>query len=91
MNNAEAVGFREHVADVRGDADGTFGRKASLAREHFGERRAFDELHDDEVAAIGQIARVEDHRGVRVAQLRHRARFAHEAFGHIAGRRQTPV
>jgi len=43
------------------------------------------------VTAVGQIARVENHRGIRMPQFRHRARFTQEAIGHVGvGRKFRP-
>ena len=84
MDYAERVRFGEHVADFRGDSDGTFGRESAVARERLGEGRAFDVLHDDEGATVGEVAGVEDHGGARVFESRHRPRLAHEALGDFA-------
>ena len=83
MNDAESMRFFEHVADLRGDADALVGVKSSFTREHLRQSVAFDELHHDEVTAVRKIARVEDHRGVLMAQLGHRARFTQKSLGDV--------
>jgi hypothetical protein len=83
VDDAERVGFRQHVADFGGDPHGALGREGALARESLGQRRALHVLHDDEGAAVGEASCVEDHRGARVLEAGHRPRLAHEAFGHL--------
>src|SRR5689334_3905370 len=83
MNDAESMGFFEHVADLSGDLDRARGGESSFARERLRQSFAFDKLHHDEVAAVRKIARVEDHRRVRMTQLRHRARFAQEPVSDV--------
>src|ERR1041385_3105646 len=78
MNDAASMSFFQHVADLRGDIDGVRRRELSFARKGLRQSFAFDKLHHDEVTAIRKIPRVEDHRRVRVTQLRHCARFRSE-------------
>src|SRR5205823_10465978 len=54
VDYAERVRFGEHVADFRGDSDGALRRERAFARERLGEGRAFDVLHDDEGATVGE-------------------------------------
>src|ERR1043165_1136558 len=84
MNDAESMSFFQHVADLRGDVDGVRRRELSFARKGLRQSFAFDKLHHDEVTAIRKIPRVEDHRRVRVTQLRHCARFTQEAIGNVS-------
>src|SRR5215213_6860115 len=72
--------FLENVADLRGDTDCLGERETALACESLRQRLTFDKLHHDEVTAVRQVSRVEDHRGVRMAQLGHSSRFAKEAI-----------
>src|ERR1044072_4999934 len=83
MNNSEAVRLFKNVADLRGDADGFRERETTLARKRLRKCFALDKLHHDEVSPVGQISGVEDHRGVRMAQLGHRSRFAQESIGNV--------
>ena len=57
--------------------------ETTFARECLRQSFAFDKLHHDEVTAVRQISGVEDHRGVRMAQLRHRSRFAQKSIGDV--------
>src|ERR1041384_149530 len=84
MNNSEAVCFFEHVADLRCDADSFRESETTFAGQRLRECFAFDKLHHDEVSPVGQISGVEDHRGVRMAQLGHRSRFAKESIGDVS-------
>ena len=83
MNDPEAVRFFENVADLRRDGDCFREREATFAGERLREGLAFDKLHHDEVSPVRQISGVEDHRGVRMAQLGHRSRFAQESIGDV--------
>ena len=58
-------------------------RKTAFACECLRKRLTFDKLHHDEVTTVRQVSGVEDHRRVRMAQLRHRARFAQETIGDV--------
>jgi hypothetical protein len=60
------------------------GRESSFARERLRKCFAFDEFHDDEVAAIRQTAGVEDHCRVRVTKLCHGSCFTQEPIGNVA-------
>src|SRR6202008_514032 len=84
MDDPETMRFFEHVADLRCDADRLRERETSLAGERLRECLAFDKLHHDEVTPVRQISGVEDHRGVRMAQLGHRSRFAQESIGYVS-------
>ena len=83
MDDAESMGLFQHIADLRCDFHRARRGEWSFTCECLRKSFAFDKLHHDEVTAVRKIARVEDHRRVRVAQLRHRARFAQEAIGDV--------
>src|SRR5688572_1716945 len=83
MNDAEAMCFLEHVANLRRDLDRARRCETSFARKHLGECFAFDKFHHDEVTAVGQVSGVEDHRSVWMVQLRHRARFAQKTICNV--------
>src|SRR6185295_1249423 len=83
MNNPEAVCFFEHVADLSRNTDCFRKSESTFARKRLRECFAFDKLHHDEVSPVRQISGVEDHRGVRMAQLGHRSRFAQESIGDV--------
>src|SRR5689334_4932725 len=83
MDDPDAVCFFKNVANLRGDADCFRESEATFASERLRESFAFDKLHHDEVSPIGQISSVEDHRGVRMAQLGHRSRFAQKSIGNV--------
>src|SRR5829696_3890090 len=76
--------FFENVANLRGDTDCVGERETALACECLRQRLAFDKLHHDEVTAVRQVSRVEDHRRVRMAQLGHGSRFAKEAIRDVS-------
>jgi len=84
MDDADPVCLFEYIANLRRDLNGAVWRKSSFARERLRKRFALDEFHDDEMATIGQTARVEDHRRMRVAKLGHRSCFAKEPIGDVA-------
>src|SRR6185503_4421701 len=88
MNDPEPVCFFKNVADLRSDLDCVCKRKAAFACECLRESLPFHKLHDDEVTSVRQVSGVENHRGVRMAQLRHRARFAQETIGHVGVSRE---
>src|ERR1700741_48201 len=88
MDDPETMRFFEHVADLRCDADRLRERETSLAGERLRECLPFDKLHHYEVSPVRQISGVEDHRGVRMAQLGHRSRFAQESFGNVGVARE---
>src|SRR5688572_31153616 len=79
MNDAEAMRFFEYVADLRGDVDRPSRGKSSFARECLRQSFTFNKLHHDKVTSIRQIARVEDHCGVRMMELCHGPRFAQKS------------
>src|SRR5438045_3584016 len=83
MNNPEAMCFFENVANLRCDVDGIRSGKATFASESLRQSFTFHKFHHDEVAAVRQVSGVEDHRGVRMAQLGHRSRFAEKTFGNV--------
>src|SRR5829696_4645367 len=83
MNDAEAMCFFEHVANLRCDVDCFGKRKTTFTCERLGECFTFNKLHHDEMTTIGQISSVEDHRGVGVAKFRHRPRLAKKAVSDV--------
>src|SRR5688572_31300865 len=83
MNDAEAMRFFEYVADLRGDVDRPSRGKSSFARECLRQSFTCDKLHHDEVTSIRQIARVEDHRRMRMMELCHGPRFAQKSIGNV--------
>src|SRR5689334_4338098 len=80
MNDAQAMRFFEHVADLRRDLDGARGGESSFMGECLRQSFTFHELHHDEVAPVGQITGVEDHRCVLMTQLGHRPCFAQKSI-----------
>ncbi len=83
MNNAKLVGFLQHFANLDGNINRALWSEAPFAGQRVRQSHAFDELHDNEVAAIRQIPGVKDHGSVRMSQPGHGARFAQETIGHI--------
>src|SRR5687768_9109869 len=83
MNDAEPMRFFEHIADLRRYLDRARRGKPSFARECLRQSFTFNKLHHDEVTPIRQIARVEDHGGVRMMELCHRPRFAQKSIGNV--------
>jgi len=88
MNDPEPVCFFENVTNLRSDIDRLSKRKTALVRECLRQRLALNKLHYDEVTAIGQISRVENHCGVRMAEFGHRPRFAQEAIRDVGVSRE---
>ena len=78
MHDPGAVGFREAVGGLRGDAE-EHSRRQSAVGENLAQRSSLDELHRDELDAV-RGADVVDRDEVRVVQRRGRARFLLEAF-----------
>jgi hypothetical protein len=76
--------FFEHVADLRSDVDRASRGKSSFARECLRQSFTFDKLHHDEVTSVRQVARIEDHRGVRMMELGHGPRFAQKSIGNVS-------
>ena len=83
MNDPELMGLFQNVANLNSNLTAR-----SAENDHHAQGlpkcRTLDELHDDEVTTVRQVAGVEDHRRVRMAQPRHRARLTQEAIGDIA-------
>ena len=79
-DDPEAVCFFKNVTDLRRNAHCFRESEAAFAGERLRECFAFDKLHHDEVSPVRQISGVEDHRGVRMAQLGHRSRFAQKSI-----------
>ena len=73
MHDAGAVRLREAVRRLRGDPEKRFRRNRPV-RENLPQRPAVDELHGDELDAVGGTD-VVDGDEVRVVQRRGRARF----------------
>src|SRR5215213_2869873 len=88
MNDPEPVCFFENVANLRGDIDCCCKRKTAMPCGCLRQCFTLDKLHHDEVTAVRQISGVEDHRGVWMAQLRHRSRFAQKAIGDVSVSRE---
>ncbi len=84
MNDAKTMCFLEHVADLRRNLDGPRRGETSFVRKQLRECFAFDELHHDEVTAVGKRSGVEDHRRVRMMQLRHRSCFAQKTICNVS-------
>src|SRR5262245_1227411 len=91
MYDPEAVCFFEDIANLRSDVDCMCEGKSSLAMQCLRKSFAFDEFHHDEMTTVRKDSRVEDHRGVWMAQPGHRARFAQESIGDVGiARKLTP-
>src|SRR6185437_274375 len=88
VNDPEPVCFFKHVADLSGEFDCVCERKTALACEGLRKSLPFNKLHHDEVTSVRQGSGVENHRGVRMTQLRHRARFAQETIGDVGVSRE---
>src|ERR1051325_7290097 len=81
----------EDVANLRSDVDGLGGGKASFTRESLRQSFTFNKLHHDEVTTVRQISSVEDHRGIRMAKLGHRSRFAKKTIDDVSIGRAFPL
>src|SRR4051794_29411776 len=88
MDDSEPMCFFENVTDLRCDIDCLSKRETALACERLRQSFPLNKLHHDIVTSVRQVSGVENHRGVRMAQLRHRSRFAQETIGDIGVRRK---
>jgi hypothetical protein len=88
VNDSDPVSFFQNVTNLGRDMNGTGERKASFPRKRFRKSFAFDELHNDEVTTVRQTAGVEDHRRMRMSELRHRSRLTQETIGDVGVRRE---
>src|SRR5687768_9217602 len=84
MNDPETMCFLQHVADLHRNLNRARRGETTFTRQHLRKCFTFDKLHHDEVTAVGKISRVEDHRRVRMMQLRHRARFAQKTIRDVS-------
>ncbi len=82
MHHALRVRVVERFADLRRDVQCPRRRKPR-AMDHLRQVRAIHILHHDVKMPLGRLPKIMHRDDVRVAELRQRPRFAHEAIGEI--------